>query len=325
MVETNLVVGIDISKKTFDVAIPNKEKYLSKQYSNDQKGFKELLRELPSNAHCVMEATGPYSLRLATFLHAKAIKVSVVNPLVIKRFSQMRLLRTKTDKADAIMIAEYGKTEHPELWQPNESYLLQLQQLEAVQEQYTRQRTALLNQQEAFKQSGVTNKAAFQSIKQSLQNLDKQIIRVEKEMKLLIEQQDKDLLDRLSTIPGIGTKTAMMLIMISGGFKNFSTSNQLCSYIGICPRIVDSGTSVKGKQKICKLGMSRIRRLLYLCTWSAIKCNKACKEMYERLVEKGKPKMVALIAVANKLVRQAFAIAKSGKDFNENFQTKACF
>lgn len=325
MTNTNLIVGIDVSKKTFDAALPNNRGYLSQQYSNDVKGFKQLLKALPDGACCIMEATGPYYLRLATYLHTNGVLVSVVNPLVIKRFSQMRLIRAKTDKADARMIAEYGKTEQPDLWKPSEGYVLELQQLETVLEQYGRQRTVMLNQQEAFTQSGVISKVVIQSLNQSLKHLEKQCIIVEKRMKELINEQHNDLLIRLSSIPGIGNQTAIMLIVITDGFKKFSNSRQLSSYIGMCPRIIESGTSVKGKAKICKLGMSRMRRLLYLCTWSAVRCNQTCKEMFERMVLKGKPKMVALIAVANKLLRQAFAIGTSNTKYQKDFQPKTCF
>lgn len=325
MVETKLVVGIDISKKTFDVALPNKEHYMSKQYSNDVKGFKQLVCSLPPAAHCVMEASGPYYLQLATYLHTQGIGVSVVNPLVIKRFSQMRLLRAKTDKADSKMIAEYGKTENPEPWNPQQQYILELQQLQSLLEQYNRQHTALLNQMEAFTQSGVNNPTVQQSLKQMLKQLEKQSARVEQQMDSIVDEHHQELMNRLCTIPGIGRKTAMLLIVISGGFKKFSNSKQLSSYIGLCPRIIESGTSVKGKAKICKLGMSRIRRLLYLCTWSAVQCNEQCKQMYDRLVAKGKPKMVALIAVANKLLRQAFAIGTTLNPYIKNFDSKVCF
>jgi transposase len=325
MVETNLVVGLDISKKTFDAALPHKEGYLSQRYNNEMEGFKQLIRDLPSGAHCVMEATGPYYLRLATWLFANGVKVSVVNPLVIKRFSQMRLLRAKTDRADAKMIAAYGKAEEPTIWKPSQDWVMELQQLEAVLEQYDRQRTALLNQTEAFTQSGAGSGKALKLVKQSLRHLDKQTACAEKLMEQLIDEQHHDLLKRLSTIPGIGNKTAIMLIVITDGFSKFSNAKQISSYIGLCPRIVESGTSVKGKSKICKLGMSRIRRLLYLCSWSAIKCNLRCKQMYHRLIEKGKPRMIALIAVANKLLKQAFAIAKNNTIYQENFQSNTCF
>jgi transposase len=115
--------------------------------------------------------------------------------------------------------------------------------------------------------------------------------------------------DQLQSIPGLGRKTALFLIVITGGFRKFENHKQLASYIGISPRIFESGTSVKGRAKICKMGMSKIRAMLYVCAWSAKKCNKACKELYDRLVENGKSKKLAFIAVVNKLIKQAFAIA----------------
>ena len=101
----------------------------------------------------------------------------------------------------------------------------------------------------------------------------------------------------------------MMLIVLTGAFTKFSNAKQLSSYFGLSPRIFESGTSVKGKARITKMGMSKIRAMLYVCAWSAKRCNTACKELYDRLVAKGKSKRLALIAVANKLLKQAFAIA----------------
>jgi len=101
-------IGIDIAKKSFDVAFPGEKGYQLKKYSYNSDGFEQLLSRLPAGSCCVLEATGPYYVRLATFLYEQGIGVSVVNPLVIKRFSQMRLLRTKTDQADAKLIAAYG-------------------------------------------------------------------------------------------------------------------------------------------------------------------------------------------------------------------------
>lgn len=92
--------------------------------------------------------------------------------------------------------------------------------------------------------------------------------------------------------------------------------------MGIRLRIYESGTSVKGRPKISKLGIGRMRALLYLCAWSAIKCNQACKKLYERLLAKGKAKKLALIAMANKLLKQAFAIATKNQEYKENFTLK---
>ena len=94
--------------------------------------------------------------------------------------------------------------------------------------------------------------------------------------------------------------------------------------MGISPRIFESGSSIRGKTKVCKMGMSRIRALLYVCAWSAKRCNKACKDLYDRLLKKGKAKKQALIAVANKLLKQAFAIAINNEKYIANYVKKTC-
>src|SRR5215210_2913480 len=144
-------IGIDISKATFDVALPTAKAYKVKKYPNNAAGFAQLLQQLGADCCCVMEATGPYYMRLATFLHEQHIAVAVVNPLVIKRFSQMRLLRAKTDQADAKLIAAYGQCEQPGLWTPPLQFISELQQESAVLEGLIKQRTAIKNQQEAFR------------------------------------------------------------------------------------------------------------------------------------------------------------------------------
>ena len=120
----------------------------------------------------------------------------------------------------------------------------------------------------------------------------------------------------------MGVKTALFLIVVTDGFKKFETASQLCSYVGITPTIRVSGSSVRGRSRISKVGNKKLRNLLFLCAFSACKHNKACRLIYERLVAKGKSKKLALIAVANKLLKQAFAIAKSGLPYDENFVSR---
>jgi len=144
-------VGIDISKDSFDVALPHGEKYRHLKLANNLQGFAKLVEAVQGlQACCVMEASGPYYLQLATYLHAKGIEVSVVNPLSIRRFCQMRLTRAKTDKKDAVMIARYGLCEQPQRWQPEAAHLFELRQLQMVTQgmektlhQYRRQLEAL--------------------------------------------------------------------------------------------------------------------------------------------------------------------------------------
>jgi transposase len=324
MTNLEIFAGFDVSKKFFDVCILSGSIPKSRQFAYDEKGLADLIKWLPENCNCVMEVTGPYYLKLAMKLHSNGFAVSVVNPLVIKRFSQMRLLRTKTDKADAKMIAAYGLSERPATWNPPAAYVLQLQQLEALSHQLQKQRTALLCQREAFTAVGIS-KEVLQILKLNLSHIEKQIEAVSLKMDQIIEQHHQQLLKRLTSIPGLGKKTAIILIMVSDGFKKFTSYKQLSAYIGLCPRIFESGTSIKGRSRICKMGMSRIRAILYLCTWSAKTCNQACRELFERLIAKGKSKRLAMIAVANKLIKQAFAIAVNDKMYEANYSKNICF
>lgn len=324
MEKTFTYIGIDISKLTFDVAILSSGKYQHYKFNNEAKGFKAFLKKLSSDDCCVMEASGPYYLKLACFLVDEGIAVSVVNPLVIRRYSQMRLLRAKTDKKDAAVIADYGNSQHPALWSKEEDYVLELKQMQAYTEQLNKNRTGFMRQMQAFEVNPVQNNLVMKSLKKQIAGIEKQIEIIEKEMVSVVEKHHQEQFKQLKSIPGIGTKTAMALIVLSGGFTKFSNAKQLSSYVGISPRIFESGTSVKGKARICKMGMSRIRAMLYVCSWSAMKKNKACREIFERLVEKGKAKKLALIAVVNKLLKQAFAIATNKTYYNENDLNLSC-
>jgi transposase len=320
-------VGIDISKLTFDVAVSNGQgKYLHHKFSNDIAGFESFHQYLDSRSDCcVMEASGPYYLNLAFYLSSKDIAVSVVNPLVIRRFSQMRLLRSKTDKKDAVMIAEYGKTERPGHWDKEADYVLELKQMQAYSDLLNKNRTALMRQMGAFDASPVQNKVVLRSCRAQIKSMEKQLELISEAMRGIVETHHRQQHEQLQSIPGIGPKTSMTLIVLSGGFSKFENSKQLCSYVGLSPRIFESGTSVRGKARICKMGMSKIRAMLYVCAWTAKRCNKACRELYERLLAKGKPKKLALIAVANKLLKQAFSIAVNKTTYTENNINITCF
>lgn len=291
----------------------------SHQFTNDRKGFSKLLKSLDPSSWCVMEASGPYYLRLATFLQDHHIKVSVVNPLVIRRFCQMMLMRAKTDKKDAIMIAEYGRINRPAGWVGEDAYVLELKQLQAYLDQLNKQRTSFVRQQQAFGESTVKSRKVYFGIKRQIRRLEHEISDIESEMLLIIQHHHGEMFKQLQSIPGLGKKTSLLLIVMTGAFTKFENHKQLSSYFGLSPRIFESGKSVKGRARICKMGMSKIRSMLYMCACTAKSCNKACRDLYDRLVAKGKSGKLALIAVANKIIKQAFAIAKNKTVYDENY------
>ncbi|WP_264541936.1 MULTISPECIES: IS110 family transposase [Flavobacterium] len=311
--------GIDISKDTFDVVDCSGNYY---QFSNNLKDFLKFLKLLDATSHCVMEATGYYHYQLAYFLVDHHIAVSVENPLSIKRFIQMKLSRVKTDKSDAKMICLYGQQQELPLWFGYSKYQTQCLQMLRLLDTYTKQSAALKNKIQAEEVLGNPCKIVVSSLKKILKHLQKEIGLLEAELLVLVKSEQQEMLTKVESIPGIGRKTAMMLLVLTDGFKRFEDSSQLCSFCGLTPVIRQSGSSIKGKVRISKVGNSKLRNLLFMCSFTACKCNKACRELYERIVNKGKSKKLALIAVCNKLLKQAFAIAKSGVEYNENYRSK---
>lgn len=320
-----IYVGIDVSKLTFDVAVPTEKGFENQKYSNDSEGFtslQELLSARPEAVHCVMEASGPYFLPLAKSLHGASIALSVVNPLIIKNFGKTLMMRAKTDKQDARLLSKYGKTHEPEAWTPNAVLIDQLGQLQSLLDIYVRQRTALKNRRGSQISTGIPNPFFLNSIDRQLESVEGEIDGLERQIEALARENYPKQYNSLRSVPGIGPKTATALIVITKGFTRFDKAKQLVCFLGLSPRIFESGTSVKGKNKICKLGAATARRLLYMCSWQAKKKNPACKAMFDRLVENGKPKMKALIAVANKLLHIAFALIEKDQMFDKGFYEK---
>jgi transposase len=313
------IYGIDISKNVFDVYCQATGHV---QLNNDEKGFKSFLKHLPKTALVVMEATGYYHYRLAQFLHKNGVRVSVVNPLSVKRFIQMKLSKVKTDKSDAKAICQYGEITDLPLYNALTDVHAECLQLFRLLDNYIKQRTATKNKLHGEDVLGIPSQFVYRSLKRQLKHLDKEIGMLEQRLLELVKQDQQHQLTLLKSIPGMGVKTALFLIVATDGFKKFETASQLCSYVGITPTIRESGSSVRGRSRISKVGNKKLRNLLFLCAFSACKHNKACREIYERIVAKGKSKKLALIAVANKLLKQAFAIAKSGLPYDENFVSK---
>ena len=319
MNKCNQIYGVDISKDVFDVA--NSEgKYV--QFTNDGLGFKSFVKSLSNGDLVVMEATGYYHYRLAQFLYEQGIKVSVVNPLSVKRFIQMKLSKIKTDKSDARAICEYATVNEVPLYTAKDENQAESLQLLRLIEIYTKQCTALKNKLHGEKVLGKPSKTVYHSLNRSLKALQKEIKTLEDRLTEIVKEEQQKQLTLLKSIPGMGNKTAIMLLVLTDGFSNFENARQLCCYAGITPTIRESGSSVKGRSRISKMGNAKLRNLLFMCSFTACKHNKACREIYERIIAKGKSKKLALIAVCNKLLKQAFAVVKSGLPYDENYISK---
>jgi len=310
--------GIDISKDVFDV-MNDQDKHF--QFQNSIKGFRAFKKTLPTASVCVMEATGHYHLKLAYFLLENNIKVSIINPLSIKRFIQMKLSKIKTDKADARMIRLYAQNNPIKLWQGQSKNQKEALQIAGLLDIYTKQATALKNKLHGEKTIGMPSQLVVKSLERNLKTIKKEKDLLEQKLLELVKEENQQLLTNLESIPGLGRKTATMLIVFTNGFSRFDSASALCSYCGITPIIRKSGTSVNSRPRISKIGNQKIRNLLFMCSFSASKRNKACNDIYTRITNKGKSKKLALIAVSNKLLKQAFAIAKSGIPYDKDYRS----
>ena len=169
------------------------------QFKNSVFGFKKFIKLLDLNSHCVMEATGYYHYQLAYYLLETRIKVSVENPLAVKRFIQMKLSKIKTDKSDSKLICEYGKQVELKLWKGNSKHPTECLQMTRLLAVYTKQSTMLKNKIPGEAVLGNSSKAVVSSLKRSLKQVQKEIKTLEDKLLILVKEVHQDLLTRVKT------------------------------------------------------------------------------------------------------------------------------
>jgi len=230
------------------------------------------------------------------------------------------LQHNKTDKSDAHMIALYAQNQSVKRWKPNPEYIEECKALNSTIALYLKQSTALKNMLHSFKSKNQKGKIIM-SLKRQIKQIQKEIILLESQIESTIKENEPEMLTNLTSISGIGKKTALMLISSTNAFSTFENHKQLSAYFGLAPAERTSGTSIKGRSRITKKGNPLIRNHLFLCSFTAYKHNPQCKALYKRIVDKGKSKKLALIAVCNKLLKQAFAVAKSGIPYDPYYKS----
>ena len=312
-----IVLGIDIAKSSFQVALLRDGKLRHHTFANTAMGFAQLQSWLTKHGvthlHACLEATATYGEALALFLHQQGHRVSIVNPARIKGFAQCQLQRNKTDKLDATLIARFCASQQPELWTPPPGEIKQLQglvrRLEAVQQ---------MRQQESnrFEQVG-GQPLVGESLAKVIAALDDEIGRLEELIKTHIDQhpdlrRDRDL---LLSIPGIGEKTAAWLLS-EVQVKNYSRARKVAAHAGLTPRHHESGERVSTRTPLTKTGNRRLRRALYFPAVVAKQYNPIIQAFCQRLEKRGKRPMEIIGAAMRKLLHIVYGVLKSGKEFD---------
>jgi transposase len=315
--------GIDVSGDTIDVCYTTTEGCIEwNQFENNKVGFRKLLQVCGIQYHYVMEATGVYHLPLAFFLQDKNCRYSVVNALQIKRFKQMNLERNKTDKKDAYHICNYGITNSPEAYQMPEQQYFECKSLNNAIEGITQEITSFKNKLHALSKLDIDKKVIEKSYNRIIKELTAELQKLEQELNAKLAAWQPELVKLVSSVVGIGKRATSLLIVSTQGFKHTLSYQQLISYAGLSPKEYSSGSSIKGKVRICKQGGGRLRHVLYMCALNAKETNQECKALFDRLVAKGKNKKLAIIAVCNKLLKQVFGVVKNKTMFDRNYLQK---
>jgi transposase len=319
-------LGIDIAKLKFNVCLIKQDgKLKHKVFPNTSTGLEQLRDWLSKqgvrSVHACLEATGTYGEALALFLHQAGHAVSVINPAAIKAFAQSRLSRTKTDKVDAELIARFTQAQAPPAWTPLPQEVRELQALVRRLESLIEMRVA----EENRLSSGITVEAVQQSVQEHLAYLNEQIKRTEELIRSHINnhpglRRQSELLD---SIPGIAETTAALLLSEVTDIKQYKSARQVAAYAGLVPRERQSGSSVRGRARLSKIGNARLRRALYFPAITALRCSPFFQQWAEGLRQRGKSKMSVICAVMRKLVHLAYGVLKTGKPFDPEWAKSA--
>ena len=312
--------GIDVSGDTLDVCYQLADGTFEwAKHSNSSEGFKQIWKLTGKLYHFVMEATGIYQLPFCFYLEQKKALYSVLNALQIKRYIQMKLERNKTDKKDAFHICMYGIEHNPACYQmPNRLYF-ECRALNNAIETITKEITAFKNKMHSLKRLDIDTKVISSAYKKVLRDLQEELKKLEAELYIKLEAWQPTLVKQVRSVVGIGKRATAILIVSTQGFAHTETYQQLISYAGLSPKEYSSGSSIRGRVRICKQGGALLRHTLYMCALNAKATNAACKALFDRLVAKGKNKKLAIIAVANKLLKQVFGVVRTGTLFDRKY------
>ncbi len=317
------IVGIDVSSRTFDVAVEFDDvQRKTASYTNDSSGHKKLCKWITRGnrtARVVVESTGIYSLDLALALdRAPGVSVMVANPRALKNFAQASMLRSKNDPMDAGSTLEYAKRMPFVPWEPPSLEILELRAISRRISALTVERTREKNRLHALQASKESSQFVVNDIEVNIRHLDRRIDGLTSEAEKVIPRSPTaaKLFPLLVSVKGIATASAVQilpeLLVLPAGLS----PRQWVAHAGLDPSEHKSGTSVDRPTRISKVGNKNLRRALYMPALVASQHEPNVRAFYEHLLEKGKKPLQAIVAVMRKLLHAIFGMLKSGKAFD---------
>jgi transposase len=316
---TDAVLGIDVSKNTFDTNLGAGTKARSKSFANSPAGWHHLIAWLGEHkigqVHACLEATGRHGLGIALALHEAGHVVSIVNPAQIRDFARTKLGRNKTDQVDAVHIREYAELFKPRPWTPPSPAMRRLCELQTIRAGTVAGLTEWNNR----RGSGITDDLALSLAKTTIQHFTSQLVAVDQ---AIAETIDNDVelsakRDLLVSVNGVGEALAGIVLAELPGPDILGSSAAVTAYAGLNPQQHQSGISVNRPVRISKIGNAVLRTALYMPALSAMRYNPAVAALVDRLKAQGRLKgKQIVIAAMRKLLVLCFGVLKTGKEFD---------
>jgi transposase len=322
------VVAFDISSKDFNFCFSQmniEQEIVIKQSGkcdNNHTGFEQVYSKINKNRvkdlalFFVMEATGVYYEELAYFLKDKGERVCVILPTKSKQYFKSLNIKSKTDKIDAQYLAQMGLERKLEEWQAPDSIMLELKQLVRERHALVVDQTRLMCQRHAKRFSYSPKKEILDRIEQRLTLIDGQVEEIEKQLLVLIKQNNEiyEKVKKIEKVKGLGILTIIIVVAETDGFSQIKNIRQLVSYVGLDIRLNESGR-FKGKTTISKRGNSHIRSALYMPALNASQHNPTLKKYYQRIAQRQIKNKMAIIPVARKLLILVYTLWKSNEEY----------
>lgn len=315
------ILGIDVSKLDLTISLLVDKNHYHTKVDNNKQGFEFLVKWLKQHkvnkVSACMEATGIYSKAIADFLYIKNHKVSIVNPACINAFAKSKLARHKTDKVDSMLIAEYASKNDLIQYIPKNKSQQELQNLyrclQNLKHQYNQVQNYLENKDYLPSSVYTSYNKLLLQIEEEIDNIQSSI-----DSLLVSNIELKQKIDNMQSIPGIGKLTAVAILAESPDLDSFNSARELAAYAGLTPKHRVSGTSVRGKSAISKIGSAKLRKSLYFPAIVAKNHNTIFKRFTQKLASKGKPTKVIIVAIMRKLLHIVFGVIKNNSSFNPN-------
>ena len=316
------LAGIDIAHQHFDLQLRCARQRLYRQFDNTAQGHRQCvrwLRQFEGPTRVCLEATGVYHLPLALVLQrTDGIELMVVNPRASRRFAEAQMRRAKTDKVDAGVLLQYLECLPFTPWQAPEAAVLELQSLAHRLGQVSKERIREGSRLHAARCAGGHTRWVQQDIRAHLKQLQARSRRLEQRLHVLIQQhtsfaEDFSLID---SIPGFAAKAAAQVLAELKPLPKDMTARQWTAQAGLDPRPQESGTARKPPRRISKQGNARLRAALFFPAMVASRHDPNVRAFYNTLVQRGKSKRQAQVAVMRKLLHAIWGILHHRQPWN---------